>query len=101
MTGPWPEGRRDGADSLGQLLHEEVRWLGIGPGQLVDGPSLLRVRDPVGMEEGQGVRANGLADDELEAGEADTLAGKERVLESDLGIAQIDHHLGPGHLELL
>ena len=66
----------------------------VAAGERGDGLARLGVRHLLGMHERQRVGLDGLADDELHAGQADAVVGQERGLEGEVGVAEVDHDLG-------
>ncbi len=90
------KGGGDHRDALGELVDEVLGFVGVSGGEAVD----LLFGGAVGqigvMDEGEGMDADGVADDEFLAGEADAVIGDGGEGEGFLGIGDIHHDLGAG-----
>ena len=93
---PRPERRGDGANPLGQALDEEVLTIGVVPRQLGEFGPDLRVAYLLGVQQSQGMSPDRFADDEFHTCEPHAVVRKERRLEGEIGITEVDHDLGVG-----
>ena len=99
MTGFGIVRRGDGADTLGQLVHEELDLVGVARRDLVHlfahvvGHALI-------AGQRQRMHLHPVGEDELHARQADAVVGDRRLLEGNLGAAHIHHDLGawPRHV---
>eukprot|EP01107_Rhizomastix_libera_P017718 TRINITY_DN8690_c0_g1_i1.p2 TRINITY_DN8690_c0_g1~~TRINITY_DN8690_c0_g1_i1.p2 ORF type:complete len:760 (+),score=-5.99 TRINITY_DN8690_c0_g1_i1:96-2375(+) len=88
-----PEGGGDGGDPLGQLLDEEFHRIGVTPGATQD-LFPLGGGQTVDFQDGLGVDADDVVDDELDPGQADAGVGQLGELEGQLRVAHVHHDLG-------
>jgi hypothetical protein len=86
------EGRGDGGHALDQLLDEELLGRRVATRPAVDLVTQAR-RHLADVEDGLGVDADHVVDDELQARQADAGVGDLRELEGELRVAHVHHDL--------
>ena len=88
-----PEGRADGGHAFGNLVHVEGTRRRMATGHGLD--RLLQVGIDIRVvDDGLGVHADVVVDDELEAGQTHAAVGQLAEVEGQLGVAHVHHDLG-------